>query len=394
MTEVKVAMINLIFQELSRHLCGFDKRTIELLLLRAAKNPPPPHLRDLGTTDLMENFGRERRHRWWTDACFQALADKDSLGSTNGPQYDFSAVGQFAVISRDMFYANQAELAEFVDSQCVKPSSSKASRKKLTKPRVNPVLPDGTVKRGRPRKDNPLSKKRRKAGDADLIDGDGDINEPPKAKRGRPPKRRKVAPDAEDTHAVEAPAHYEDGNQDDAAQQIVVVPPEMGTPTVANKKRGRPPKQPLFDKDTDSPDLPVESVSKKRIKRNDPQSSSAPPESLSRPDTRPSRVDSLVPAKNPDRTSANHTESQSPLLSSVDTINETQNISLRLSPKVVPLPTSLLSMGDLGEANMSITEVIPTSVTPSNDPFNIDPALIGSGSGSPHPVKSYYGSLN
>jgi hypothetical protein len=93
-------------KELSKGLSKFDRRTIELLLTRAEKNQPPLHLSDLGIAELMETFGRERRHRYYTVAAFRALVAREGLddSATRYANIDYSAIGGFASISPGALY--------------------------------------------------------------------------------------------------------------------------------------------------------------------------------------------------------------------------------------------------------------------------------------------------
>ncbi|KAF9569867.1 hypothetical protein CPC08DRAFT_14379 [Agrocybe pediades] len=137
--------------ELSTALCEFDKRTIELLLNRADKFHPPPHLHDLRIASLMETSGRERRHRYFTVANYHKLVAQESLdkGSAGYEDVDLNNVGGFLPLHQDLFYEEEEESIQF--SNAFK-NGEKIRVLKGKKPRKNPLLADGTVKRGRPRK--------------------------------------------------------------------------------------------------------------------------------------------------------------------------------------------------------------------------------------------------
>ncbi|KAG6891388.1 hypothetical protein C0992_007611 [Termitomyces sp. T32_za158] len=165
--------VGMTLNELSAALCQFDKRTIELLLTRAERFPPPSHLSDLGISGLMETSGRERRHR------------------------------------QDALYRYQDS---FKESE--KPSGKKRALK-------NPILADGSVKQGRPRKypvgedpksiqkqakkrkleaaldeneDKPESSKKRRLTAIEEADSMREIPRTLK-KRGRPPKGKQKETD-------------------------------------------------------------------------------------------------------------------------------------------------------------------------------------------------------
>ncbi|ESK95510.1 hypothetical protein Moror_12696 [Moniliophthora roreri MCA 2997] len=173
--------------ELSAALDNFDKRTVELLLTRAEKLPPPAHLSDLSVASLMETVGRERRHRYFIVSEYRRLVEKENLDqSTAGyADIDMSDSGNFLNVDATAFYEDEDYLRQYQD--CFRDGGTSAKVRK--KPPVNPILPDGSVKQGRPRKkvvddDGNVvegSIKKRKRAD------NGDEDAPPK-KRGRPPK--------------------------------------------------------------------------------------------------------------------------------------------------------------------------------------------------------------
>ncbi|KAF7975758.1 hypothetical protein HWV62_8551 [Athelia sp. TMB] len=180
--------------EISASLGNFDKRTIELLLIRGERTQPPAHLSDLGTAGLMETFGREHRHRYFTMASYRAAVAKEGLDDavSGYAAIDFSVVGGFAPIPSEWFYEDEATINRFADTCRYKavPGEGKAGSKPK-KARVNPILPDGSVKLGRPRKHPEGSRRKGKR----KRDEDGeDVKEPtsPAPKRGRPPKKARI----------------------------------------------------------------------------------------------------------------------------------------------------------------------------------------------------------
>ena len=177
-----------------------------------------------------ETYGRERRHRWFTLKGYKALLSQENINEAeHEPPVDLANTGGFTDISPDLFYDTLDQLHQRQDTD-----SREEKTKKKRKPPKNPILPDGTVKRGRPRKNQPSATKRKQG---DLAEDDGadsqarpskkaktaaaggdmvvetnqgvPVAEPPPRKRGRPPKRK---PEDE--------------------------PPATPTP----RKRGRPPK--------------------------------------------------------------------------------------------------------------------------------------------------------
>jgi hypothetical protein len=221
--------LSMLDQELSNSLCKFDKRTIELLLTRAERNQPPSHLSDLGTAELMETFGRERRHRYYTVAAFRTLVAREALddSATGYTDIDYSAIGGFSSIHPDAFFQDERILMIYSDS--FKDKLNAGSRKYKLK---NPIMPDGSVKIGRPRK-TPANgskaghKRKRDEGDEDDVGGqETHVKTIVKPRRGRPPKKPRV--DA-DTGAKGA-------DQTEVGE-------EGRAEVVSLKKRGRPPQK-------------------------------------------------------------------------------------------------------------------------------------------------------
>ena len=96
---------------------NFDRRTLELLLTKLEKVPPPTHLSDLGIAQLMETHGRERRWRYFTVASYRAIIANEKLDDQDGPysSVDFSNVGNFAPLVAEDFYEDTTELNRFLD---------------------------------------------------------------------------------------------------------------------------------------------------------------------------------------------------------------------------------------------------------------------------------------
>ncbi|KAK0208398.1 hypothetical protein DFS33DRAFT_1303084 [Desarmillaria ectypa] len=137
--------------ELSAALHHFDKRTIELLLTRAEKVQPPSHLSDLGISGLMETFGRERRHRYYTVSAYHSLVSQENLDTSSArlAEVDFGDSCGFMPVDSKSFYRDTKALTKHQDAG--REELTKKSKAKKMAPR-NPVLPDGSVKLGRPKK--------------------------------------------------------------------------------------------------------------------------------------------------------------------------------------------------------------------------------------------------
>ncbi|KAF8649735.1 hypothetical protein AX16_005506 [Volvariella volvacea WC 439] len=133
--------------DISTALCQFDRRTIELLLTRAEKFPPPPHLSDLGIVALMETSGRERRHRYFTVSGYRSLVSKENLHNENVDfaQVDSIAAGGFMLVNEGAMYDNEIALLRHQDSFKLPVETSTKAGRKATKTEI-------PAKRGRPRK--------------------------------------------------------------------------------------------------------------------------------------------------------------------------------------------------------------------------------------------------
>ncbi|KAG6885704.1 hypothetical protein C0993_010876 [Termitomyces sp. T159_Od127] len=214
--------------ELSAALCQFDKRTIELLLTRAEKFPPPSHLSDLGISGLMETSGRERRHRYFTVASYRKLLAKEQLDNSSAgcSEVDLFNVGKFLPVDSNLFYKDKDALYRYQDSF---KGSEKLSGKKHTP--KNPILADGTVKQGRPRK--------------------YPVGEDPISLRRQARKRKLEAALEED----------EQPGPNKKRRLTAIEQAELETPRTL-KKRGRPPK--AKPKETDQPQEETPLLEKQR----------------------------------------------------------------------------------------------------------------------------------
>lgn len=199
----------------------------------------------------METFGRERRHRYYTVAAFRALAAREGLddSATGYAGIDISAAGDFASYEPELFYNDKYALAIYADR--FKDKSKSTVDRNLK----NPILADGSVKLGRPRK-TPAKvsksgvtksltvdgskigrKRKRQADNEDHIDEEGKNQTPTetlsKSKRGRTPKKPRLqATGITDTSNASQSTLLEDSTVDEANIVETLLP----------KKRGRPPK--------------------------------------------------------------------------------------------------------------------------------------------------------
>ncbi|KAH9835845.1 uncharacterized protein C8Q71DRAFT_99456 [Rhodofomes roseus] len=196
--------------DLCNALGNFDRRTVELFLERLHTNSPPPHLADLGIAHNFEYDRRERHYKYWTVAHFRFMAIKEDI-PLHPYDVDLATTGGFMDVNESQFFEDEAGHNAYVDGLRLGHLAKASGASKAKRPHKNPVLPDGTIKRGRPRKSaavpgvEPASSakmagvrgKKRKRGD-DVDEGAGTVvtndSEPPsKRKRGRPPKRQQHA---------------------------------------------------------------------------------------------------------------------------------------------------------------------------------------------------------
>jgi len=99
----------------------------------------------------METSGRERRHRYFTVANYCKLIALESLDKSASGYEDvnLSNVGGFLPLGEELFYEEEEESIHFANTF---KAGDKTRVVKSKKPRTNPILPDGKVKRGRPKK--------------------------------------------------------------------------------------------------------------------------------------------------------------------------------------------------------------------------------------------------
>ncbi|KAJ3864146.1 hypothetical protein EV359DRAFT_41641 [Lentinula novae-zelandiae] len=179
--------------ELSTSLCQFDRRTIELVLTRAERFQPPPHLGDLGVAALLETSGRERRHRYFTISAYRTLVERENLDkSTAGySDVDLSNIGGFLSVDPGGFYRDDEELHQYQDSfkdddpvKLAKASKKSAESSVAVRKGLKRKLPEDSIE--------PRPQKKRKIENAENAEDESHIGatvEPlvPK-KRGRPRK--------------------------------------------------------------------------------------------------------------------------------------------------------------------------------------------------------------
>lgn len=210
---------------------GFDPRILEHVLHGFNKSRPNSNMADFGVTAVEETYGRERRHRWFTFKGYKSLFNQEMITEAeHGLPVDLENTGGFTEMSPELFYASQDQLHQHQDT-----TAREETTKKYRKPPKNPILPDGTVKRGRPRKDQSGTNKRKREGE-DPAEGNGADS------RARPPKRAKTATTGDESvvntnqgTSVTEPTPKKRGRPPKRK-------PEGEPPTAPLRKRGRPPK--------------------------------------------------------------------------------------------------------------------------------------------------------
>ncbi|KAF9229607.1 hypothetical protein BS17DRAFT_743885 [Gyrodon lividus] len=225
----------LTLNEICISLGNFDKRTIELLLTRASKSQPPSHLSDLGTVDLMETYGRERRHRYFTIAAYKTVMASEQLQETTTSLADvnISQVREFAKLDPKLFYSTTDMLYAHQDSFKEKAAAKSKKRKREGNGEESSgeesELPP-KPKRGRPRKipavavESPAPIKKRGRSRKHPLPDDSDaqgIEIQPEESKKRLPKKRKTQTElAEDGHA-----------EGDGKEAVPLIPVEVSVPS-------------------------------------------------------------------------------------------------------------------------------------------------------------------
>ncbi|KAH9912240.1 uncharacterized protein BXZ73DRAFT_107525 [Epithele typhae] len=227
--------------DISVALGDFDKRTIDLLLNRLAK-------------DLAETHGRERRYKYYTAAHYRALAEEEQFDDNDG--------------AVDAFYEDAEALDAYLQRMTAERMKGPGKKE-----HINPILPDGSVKKGRPRKSDVASEKKGKKRKRDEEEGEG-VEPPPKKKRGRPPKVRPPEGEAEAGPSTATPSaprkrgrprKHPLPEETNAEARPSTAVQESISQAPAPKRRGRPPKKRLAEvpsaEDAPAEDAPAAAVS-------------------------------------------------------------------------------------------------------------------------------------
>ncbi|KAF8313313.1 uncharacterized protein EI90DRAFT_3159752 [Cantharellus anzutake] len=187
--------------EMTALLGQFDVRTIEHLMKKNEEHPVPHHLRHFAIVSEVMHYGRECRTEYWTKSVLQrSQLDPNAVTEKlrNILAEDLSDAASFGEFLEEEFYDGDVDtLATYVDNFC-RPTMKRDRRTSLkadgTPRNRNPILPDGTVKKGRPRKEWSVPEKKTNA-----------IRNIPSVapkKHGRPPKDRNLAQDPQNPPAA------------------------------------------------------------------------------------------------------------------------------------------------------------------------------------------------
>ncbi|KAF9073871.1 hypothetical protein BDP27DRAFT_1318300 [Rhodocollybia butyracea] len=220
--------------ELTDSLCQFDRRTVELILTRAERFQPPPHLGDLGVAALLETSGRERRHRYFTVSAYRTLVERENLDrSTAGyGDVDLENVGGFWHVEPTAFYEDEEAFQHYQDTfKDDSPAKlAKTSKKALkssgpSKRRSKKAAAEGEEGTEAQGSASNVTTARR-LGKRKAVDVTETEQDQAEGVEARPPKRRRI-------------------NKDGEAAEAEIMPPEdhPSISTLASpKKRGRPKK--------------------------------------------------------------------------------------------------------------------------------------------------------
>jgi hypothetical protein len=233
----------------------------------------PAHIANRAIANGLENHGRERRQRFWIRSAYVELFPQDGTY----PAHDTSRAGEFAEVDLALFWSDEATLYTHVDSLRSASGLADANlvpvKKKTPKKKkyVNPILPDGTVKKGRPRK-NPDAPVRIQGIKRKRLEENGQAP-PAKKQRGGKPKAQvdgnTNVVEGEDVTVDKAPDPIDDAlttpvdtslaisepvskkrrglSKKTAAESTSAdkdASPDEGPP--AKRRRGRPPKAVVF----------------------------------------------------------------------------------------------------------------------------------------------------
>lgn len=130
-------------QEMTDALASVETRTLEAMLGSLERIPLPPHLSDYTIVSVLETFGRQKRARFFGLQGYHNRCQIDGV-PTPGDQLakvDEEAAGGFSPIETTGTYANIQELNDWGRDTVREVNNAKTGK------------PQGTGKRGRPRKD-------------------------------------------------------------------------------------------------------------------------------------------------------------------------------------------------------------------------------------------------
>ena len=220
-------------------------------------HPPPPHLADMTIVQVLETHGRERRYRYFTLSGYVELITREGFEEPTGcyTSKDLAHTGGFLDVHKADFYETRNELLEFLKSYKTPGGTNNAAKKKTKKEKEwkNPVLPDGTRKRGRPAKDSETAEARKqkrlkgaekavaKPVEDEVVETS--VKDKTRSAKPRQPKRKLNDNDSPDEHAAGEVRNDKSGEMSTSIRLDESISSREHINDVAKRKRGRPPKR-------------------------------------------------------------------------------------------------------------------------------------------------------
>ena len=135
----------------------------------------------------METSGRERRHRYFTTSAYQKLLSKENFETLDAFSNDDTVcAGGFSQFEEGSFYVDKRILQNYHDGY----KDTINVQRPRKRPLKNPILPDGRVKLGRPRK-KPVEQSENGVGKT-IVGLDASESTPAVTVESSPAKRRRT----------------------------------------------------------------------------------------------------------------------------------------------------------------------------------------------------------
>lgn len=216
----------------------------------------------------MENYGRERRNRYFTVASYRQLLENENLDPANAGYggLDLSNAGDFAPVTSDQFYHDEKQLAQYHDA-FLETQTDEMDGKKKKKSKRAATVQVGAEGSAPPKPKKVVKPRREKLISVGHAEGTEDSGSP---KRGRKRQQDHEGDDSRPKKKSKPSAALQEGIQDrpptitepDAAAAMdvdAVDSSPTSVPTSQPRKRGRPRKSQANTKDpSDTPTTPAE----------------------------------------------------------------------------------------------------------------------------------------